>query len=75
MIGADGAHSIVRQLLNIPLLGENNMQTMLNVHFTCPGLGKLLLDNNKSAMLYFVYNEVHIYKYILYMYAYYLTII
>ena len=56
LLAADGANSFVRNALCISLEGQSNMQTLLNVHFSCPGLRSLL--NPRPAMLYFVFNEV-----------------
>ena len=70
LVAADGAHSFTRRLLKIPLQGESSLHTLVNVHFTCPGLGKLLQQprttstgtttatTTRPAMLYFVFNEV-----------------
>ena len=70
LVAADGAHSFTRRLLQIPLQGESSLHTLVNVHFTCPGLGKLLQQQQpqqqrtttttttRPAMLYFVFNEV-----------------
>lgn len=55
IIGADGANSFIRNNLKIPLHGLDNMHTLMNIHFTCRNLGKLL--SPRPAMLYFVYNE------------------
>ena len=56
VVAADGAHSGVRKMLGIAMEGPESLQTMLNVHFTCRGLSKLLTD--RYAMLYFTFNEV-----------------
>ena len=56
VVAADGAHSLTRRLLDIPMRGESSLQTLINVHFTCPGLGKLL-QRPRPAMLYFTFNE------------------
>jgi 2-polyprenyl-6-methoxyphenol hydroxylase-like FAD-dependent oxidoreductase len=55
LLAADGANSLARQSLGIPLVGEECIQTLLNVHFTCYGLRDLLKP--RPAMLYFVFNE------------------
>lgn len=55
LVAADGANSFIRRSLGIPLEGEDSMQSLVNVHFTCKGLRELLTP--RSAMLYFVYNE------------------
>lgn len=56
LIGADGAHSLVRRELGIPMQGRAALQHLVNVHFTCPGLFHQLQP--RPAMLYFVFNEV-----------------
>ena len=35
VIGADGAHSIIRQAMNVEMDGEASIQHLVNVHFTC----------------------------------------
>ena len=56
VVAADGASSLARQSLGISLEGESApLQTLLNVHFTCPGLFSRLQP--RPAMLYFVFNE------------------
>ncbi len=56
LIGADGASSTVRNSLGIAMQGEEAMQHLVNVHFSCPGLRALLRP--RPAMLYFTFNEV-----------------
>ena len=56
LIGADGASSTVRNSLGIAMQGEEAMQHLVNVHFSCPGLRPLLRP--RPAMLYFTFNEV-----------------
>jgi 2-polyprenyl-6-methoxyphenol hydroxylase-like FAD-dependent oxidoreductase len=56
LIGADGANSTVRNSLGIAMQGEEALQHLVNVHFSCPGLRKLLQP--RPAMLYFTFNEV-----------------
>ena len=38
LIACDGAASLTRRSLSIPLEGPSALQTLMNVHFTCPGL-------------------------------------
>ena len=57
LIAADGANSLARRSLGIPLEGIAALQTLLNVHFTCKGLRARLLQP-RPAMLYFAFNEV-----------------
>ena len=56
LIGADGSNSFIRKFCHIDMVGQSNMQELLNVHFTCIGLRDLLKP--RPAMLYFVFNEV-----------------
>jgi 2-polyprenyl-6-methoxyphenol hydroxylase-like FAD-dependent oxidoreductase len=58
VVGADGTHSLVRRLAGIPFTGESDLQQMLNVHFVCKGLRARLTP--RSAMLYFIFNEVRV---------------
>uniref|UniRef100_A0AAV1T588 FAD-binding domain-containing protein n=1 Tax=Peronospora matthiolae TaxID=2874970 RepID=A0AAV1T588_9STRA len=55
VIGADGAHSLVRQLCGIDMVGSCNLQSIANVHFTSKVLSKAAREN--PAMLYFVFNK------------------
>ena len=61
LIGADGSNSLVRKYANIKMKGNNSLQTLINVHFTCKGLKYYINNNsgrsNRPAMLYFVFNE------------------
>lgn len=57
VIAADGANSFIRQQLNIKMTGERNLQTLMNIHFKCPGLYPHLKP--RPAMLYFTFNEVN----------------
>ena len=54
VLACDGAHSSIRRLLGIPMVGTPTLQHFLNVHFTSRELGQLCLAN--PAMLYFIYN-------------------
>ncbi len=74
VVGADGAHSKVRQTAGVAMQGHTKIQTLLNVHFRCSGLKTLLTTSTspftststsssssppaRSAMLYFIFNEV-----------------
>ena len=58
IIAADGAHSPIREAIGIRLTGQEALQTLMNVHFICPGLRQLLQPC--PAMLYFVFNEVRV---------------
>ncbi|TMW56936.1 hypothetical protein Poli38472_002861 [Pythium oligandrum] len=55
VVGADGAHSLVRQLNGIEMVGVRNLQSIVNVHFTCKTLSAAAREH--PAMLYFVFNE------------------
>ena len=55
LVAADGANSLARRTLNIPLVGEDSMHTLMNIHFTCRGLLSRLQP--RPAMLYFAFNE------------------
>lgn len=52
VVGADGAHSLVRQLCGIDMVGTRNLQSIANVHFTSKALSEAAREN--PAMLYFV---------------------
>ena len=56
VIGTDGSNSFIRRQCNIIMEGDESMQSLINVHFRCKGLHKLLKP--RPAMLYFVFNEV-----------------
>ncbi|KAG3120148.1 hypothetical protein PI124_g1035 [Phytophthora idaei] len=55
VVGADGAHSLVRQLCGIDMVGTRNLQSIANVHFTSKALSEAAREN--PAMLYFVFNK------------------
>lgn len=55
LVAADGSNSFVRRQLGIKLEGTEQLHTLINVHFTCPGLRPRL--SPRPAMLYFVFNE------------------
>ncbi|KAK1938025.1 putative polyketide hydroxylase [Phytophthora citrophthora] len=55
IVGADGAHSLVRQLCGIDMAGTRNLQSIANVHFTSKALSEAAREN--PAMLYFVFNK------------------
>ena len=55
VIAADGSNSAIRDKLNIRMQGSTNLQSLINVHFSCANLGKQLQP--RPAMLYFVFNE------------------
>ncbi|ETN09290.1 hypothetical protein PPTG_11736 [Phytophthora nicotianae INRA-310] len=55
VVGADGAHSLIRQLCGIDMVGTRNLQSIANVHFTSKALSEAAREN--PAMLYFVFNK------------------
>jgi 2-polyprenyl-6-methoxyphenol hydroxylase-like FAD-dependent oxidoreductase len=55
LIGADGSNSFTRKKINISMIGDDSLQTLVNVHFKCKGLDKFLKP--RPAMLYFSFNE------------------
>ena len=55
LAGCDGANSIVRQKLNIPLKGEHALERFASIHFTTPHLAPLM-GASRASMLYFVMN-------------------
>lgn len=58
VVVADGAGSTVRTAAGIGLSGQKGLGYLVNIHFRCVGLGRLLRDTGRRAgMLYFVYNE------------------
>ena len=54
LVGADGASSTVRRLLEVPMVGPVGLQHLVNVHFTCKDLW--LLAGRYPAILYFIFN-------------------
>lgn len=53
VVGADGAGSFVRRAIGVDMVGEECLQTLVNVHFSCD-LDPALF---RPAMLFFVFNE------------------
>lgn len=59
VIAADGAGSSVRAAAGMGLTGRRELGHLVNIHFRCRGLGRLLrAKGQRPGMLYFVYNEV-----------------
>lgn len=64
LLAADGVHSFTRKHFGIPMLGDNSIQNLINVHFrTNKRLSELLMERSSAhhnghnqAMLHFVYN-------------------
>jgi len=66
LLAADGVNSFTRKQFGIPMMGEDSMQNLINVHFRTNGtLSELLMRRSSSsptnhhnqAMLHFVYNS------------------
>jgi 2-polyprenyl-6-methoxyphenol hydroxylase-like FAD-dependent oxidoreductase len=58
VVAADGAHSFVRQAVDIPMVGLSGLQHLMNVHVTLsPDTAEQLHANKNHAMLYSVMNE------------------
>lgn len=55
VISTEGAHSAIREKLRIKMDGHQNLQHLMNIHFTCRGLRAVL--PTRPAMLYFVFNQ------------------
>ena len=56
VVAADGAHSVLRKSLNIPMVGPGPMQHLINIHFISPQLGRHLRAHpSRQGMLYFVF--------------------
>lgn len=46
-----------RGLLGIASQGPEALQHLMSIHFSCPALGRSLLQQQRPAMLYFVFNR------------------
>eukprot|EP00742_Colponemidia_sp_Colp-10_P013278 GILJ01014991.1.p1 GENE.GILJ01014991.1~~GILJ01014991.1.p1 ORF type:complete len:640 (+),score=86.21 GILJ01014991.1:34-1953(+) len=57
VVGADGAHSMVRRQLGIHMAGDQDLQRLITVHFSSKVLGDLLKSRNRLGMLYFCYHS------------------
>ena len=49
LIGADGAHSQVRRYAGVHMEGQEAIQTLINVHFTCKGISAALGGTTRSS--------------------------
>ena len=59
VVAADGAGSTVREAAGVGLSGRRELGHLMNVHFRCKDLGRVLKHRGQQAgMLSFVYNEV-----------------
>lgn len=56
VVGADGARSLTREVIGGKLIGDTNIQKLVNIHFKSQQLAKYLRENT-PAMLYFIYNS------------------
>lgn len=57
VIAADGARSVIRNLLGIGTVGEHDMEAFASLHFGSRKLGKVLSSLGQGAMLSFVFND------------------
>jgi 2-polyprenyl-6-methoxyphenol hydroxylase-like FAD-dependent oxidoreductase len=61
VVGADGFHSTIRDLISVPMVGSHNeLGNLANIHFISTELRDKMLPSQSSgrpAMLYFCYNE------------------
>ncbi|CDW87725.1 polyketide hydroxylase-like [Stylonychia lemnae] len=57
LVGADGVKSKVRQNLGIEMFGANNIQNFVNLHFRSKEIGELMKKQDRTSMLYFLYNQ------------------
>ena len=55
LVAADGAASRTRKALGVDMIGQDDIQHLVNIHFWAPGLARRL-RNERPAMLYFVFN-------------------
>lgn len=55
LVGADGAGSAVRRLIDIEMRGENDLQKLISVHFMSRELGEYLI-RSRPGMLFFIFN-------------------
>lgn len=59
VVAADGAGSTLRSWSGLGLSGRRGLGYLVNIHFRCNGLARLLQHDSlrRPGMLYFVYNE------------------
>lgn len=58
LVAADGAGSTVRRTLQVAEKGQPALQSLINIHFRSPTLGRLLLHELKRpGMLYFSFSQ------------------
>jgi 2-polyprenyl-6-methoxyphenol hydroxylase-like FAD-dependent oxidoreductase len=55
VVAADGTNNFIRQRLGIRMAGDDHLQTLVNVHFTCAL--PVTHRSPRPAMLYFTFNE------------------
>ena len=56
VVGADGAASNVRRLIDVEMEGEGGLQNLISIHFFSTDLAQRLLKS-RPGMLYFVFNS------------------
>ena len=57
ILGCDGAHSRVRDLLGFSFDFQTNILDFVNVYFQSESVSNYILESNEQAMLHFVYNS------------------
>ena len=55
LIGCDGAHSRVREMMGVEMRGEKCLQSLINVYFVSKRMGEIAQKN--PGMLYFLFNR------------------
>lgn len=55
VVGTDGAQSTVRKLMGIGMIGEQDLQKLISIHFVSLDLGQYLM-NKRPGMLFFIFN-------------------
>ena len=55
LVIADGASSPLRHSLGIQMQGDAALQHLVNIHFNCPSIWRLVAQ--RPAMLYFVFSS------------------
>ena len=57
VVVADGANSSLRSNLGIAMSGPGTLQKFHSIHFNSLSLGRYLIEQNRTGMLYFVFNS------------------
>jgi len=60
LVAADGAHSGIRKSLGIDMDGSGTLQYLINIYFTSPRLGEMLIHTHRMGMLYFIFGSKNI---------------